>query len=415
MARKGSTYEGAGGFPADDISIVTEGDNLFGDDVRRGHGMDPRARKLLVCAVVLAAMYAVAPFVPSGLFQNATLAGVIESVGIRASGMSALLAGSGEGEFSQALAAFAVIVAAGAGLALSGAVYQGAFRNALVSPSTLGVMSGAQVGMVLWVTFFYVNGGGGVFPAPLEGIASGMDAHGQDSFWFFCMAVASFVGCMGVVGLVLLTMRAAGARKASGVMMIITGQVIASIVGAVVNAIRYYFISTLGADSDKVLMLTSLLVQSFYRTYTWVDVLCIALPLAITFAVVMHLRQRMMILSFSEAEARAMGVDARRMQVAVVSLCTLLTAVIVSFCGAVGFVGFLVPHLARRLVGPSFKYLLPCSALVGGAFVLGAYLLLRMLGFMSATYTGVFISMAGGVVFLVTAIRGKGAGLGRFR
>jgi iron complex transport system permease protein len=124
----------------------------------------------------------------------------------------------------------------------------------------------------------------------------------------------------------------------------------------------------------------------------------------------------MMLLAFEEGESRTMGIDARRMQIVVVGLCTLLTAIIVSFCGAVGFVGFLVPHLARRLVGPNFKYLLPASVVLGGVFVLGAYLLLMVtLGGSYQTMLGMFISIGGAAVFLVTALRGRGRIDGTFK
>jgi len=111
-----------------------------------------------------------------------------------------------------------------------------------------------------------------------------------------------------------------------------------------------------------------------------------------------------------------MGVDVRRMRVVVVGLCTLLTAILISFCGQVGFVGFLVPHLARRLVGPDFGYLLPASTVLGGVFVLGAYILLLMtLGSSYDTMVGMFISIGGAAVFLVTALRGKGGARGEFK
>jgi len=128
------------------------------------------------------------------------------------------------------------------------------------------------------------------------------------------------------------------------------------------------------------------------------------------------LRQKMMMLAFEEGEARSMGVNVKRVQYAVVGLCTLLTAIIISFCGMVGFVGFLVPHLTRRLVGPNFKYLLPAATVMGAIFVLSAYLLVSMtVGPDYETMTGMFISIGGAVVFLVTALRKGGVSDGGFR
>ena len=81
-----------------------------------------------------------------------------------------------------------------------------------------------------------------------------------------------------------------------------------------------------------------------------------------------------------------------------------------------GFVGFLVPHLARRLVGPNFGYLAPAAAALGSVFVLGAYVLVSAtLGSTYETMTGMFISIGGAAVFLVTAMRGKGGANGAFK
>jgi iron complex transport system permease protein len=92
-----------------------------------------------------------------------------------------------------------------------------------------------------------------------------------------------------------------------------------------------------------------------------------------------------------------------------VGLCTLLTAIIVSFVGAVGFVGFLLPHLTRRLVGPNFRYLLPGAMVLGAVFVLAAYILVAaLLGPDFETMSGMYISIFGAVVFLELVIRNKG-------
>lgn len=108
-----------------------------------------------------------------------------------------------------------------------------------------------------------------------------------------------------------------------------------------------------------------------------------------------------------------MGVDSKRTQIIVVAVCTLLTAIIICFCGRVGFVGFLVPHLARRAVGPNFKYLLPASMAFGAVFVLGSYLLVAvLLGPEYETMVGMFISIFGAAIFLIQVLRGIGRGGG---
>jgi iron complex transport system permease protein len=198
-------------------------------------------------------------------------------------------------------------------------------------------------------------------------------------------------------------------------MMIVTGQVVGAVAGVFTTLVTYYYATT-DPYGDAAQFLQEVAVATFIRDFTWIDLVAIGVPLLATFLVVMRLRQKMMLLALDKTEQRTMGVNTRRMNVAVVMLCTLLTAIIISFCGTVGFVGFLVPHLARRLVGPNFKYLLPASTVLGAVFVLGAYALLEAtLGVDYAQMVGMFISIGGAAVFLVTALRGKGAGFGAFK
>lgn len=407
---------------AGNISLFGD-DNEFAEAVDAGHRVDPRAQKVFVMCVVLVAVYAVALVIPKDMLNEAmansgyrtgyTFSWFVESLQSNVNGIVAAFTGhDGEAGYSRTMFRYVIIALSGAGLAVCGAVYQGSFRNALVSPSTLGVMSGATLGMMVWAVFLVDDDGANV--PWLDSYTGGADTLGY--LWSnYSLALVSFVGCIAVVGTVLLVMRIGGKIGRSAIMMIIAGQVIGSVMGAVSNSIRYFYVATnpYGAKAE---LLTSLQIASFYRTYTWIDIIAVSIPLVATFAVVMYLRRRMNLLSFSTEEARSMGVDTQRMQVVIVALCTLLTAILVSFCGRVGFVGFLVPHLARRLTGPSFSYLLPAATVLGAVFVLGSYILVEVtLGPAFETMSGMFISIAGASVFLVTALRGKGGARGQFQ
>jgi len=214
---------------------------------------------------------------------------------------------------------------------------------------------------------------------------------------------------------VLLTMRLAKRRQTSGIFLVIAGQVIGGMVGALTGLAHYFYLS-IAPEMPRTEALATLQASSFYRQVGWIDILAILVPLAVTFFVVMRLRDRMQLLAFSEGESRSMGVDVARMRVVVIGLTTLLTAIIISFCGVIGYVGFLVPHLARRLVGPSFKYLLPASVVLGAVFLLSAFVLVNtVLGTAYAQMTGMFISIGGAAVFLFTALKGGGRAYGGFR
>lgn len=407
------------------IAFLEDEENAYAEALEERHGMDSRAQKLLVIAVVLIVVFLVGLVVPKNLLNEGlqqggynvgyTLSWFVRDLQANVNGLIGALTGHDDATvpFSDTMIRYLMVALTGAGMALSGAVYQGSFRNALVSPSTLGVMSGASLGLLVWVALF-VNDDGSNVSWLSDGAAQATGT--LEYLWSsYGVAVCSFIGCGVVVALVLATVRLAGNGSASPILMIITGQIIGAVMGAIGNAIRYYYV-TMDPYGAKASLLTELQISTFYRDFTLIDVLAVGIPIVVVFAVVMRLRRRMTLLSFSAAEARTMGVDARRMQAVVVTLCTLLTAIIVSFCGSVGFVGFLVPHLARRLVGPNFSYLLPAATVLGAVFVLAAYILLLVtFGSSFETMVGMYISIGGAAVFLVTALRGKGGARGEFR
>ncbi len=404
---------------AENIDLF-EGENPFADSVDEGHRIDPRAQKIFVIVIILIFVYLLGLLVPKNIFNwefrlsygPYSFSQFVSSLQGNFSNLVAVITGNGEGYvgFISRMIRYVVIALAGAGLALSGAVYQGAFRNALVSPSTLGVMTGGSFGVMLWVVLFAGEGTVALFLSGSDEIPV-IDYLSSS----YGIAAMSFAGCLFVVAIVLLVMRLAGQQRASGIMMIITGQVISGVIGVASTLVTYYYTTT-DPYGEIAQLLQELQVATFYRPFTVIDIFALGIPLGLTFFVVLRLRQRMMLLAFDESEQRSMGVDSRRMQTVVVGLCTLLTAIIISFCGTVGFVGFMVPHIARRLVGPNFRYLLPASLFIGAVFVLLAYILIEVtLGTNYTTMAGMYISIAGAIVFLVTALRGKGFVYGTFK
>ena len=105
------------------------------------------------------------------------------------------------------------------------------------------------------------------------------------------------------------------------------------------------------------------------------------------------------ILVFGEDEAKAMGMNIRRFRNVLIACCTILTAVVLSFCGQMAMIGFMVPHFARYMVGPDFRYLVPASALLGGIVTLLVYDLCYLTG-----QTGSFNMYTGVVCSIVSAI-----------
>ena len=413
---------------AQNITLLGDDDNAYAESVEAGHRVDPRAQKIFVMCVAIVVVYFIALVIPKDMLNEAltqsgyktgyTFSWFVDDLQENVNGIVAIFTGHDqEVGYSRILFRYIVIILAGAGLAVCGAVYQGSFRNALVSPSSMGVMSGASAGMMLWL-LFYVNDECSNVPwisnissQLTSAITAGSDPWGY--LWAsYSMSIYSFAGCFLIAGLVLLTMAFSKKGSTSGLMIIITGQVFGGIIGSLTSMVRYYMTEVDGFE-DKLQLLNATAIGSFYRDYTWIDIVAVGIPIILCVAVVMLLQQKMTVLSLGNEAARSMGVDSKRTQIAVVAVSTLLTAIIISFCGRIGFVGFLIPHLARRIVGPSFRYLLPASMALGGLFVLVAYLIVSCtLGPDYERMVGMFISIGGSAIFLVQALRGAGGGGG---
>jgi iron complex transport system permease protein len=227
-------------------------------------------------------------------------------------------------------------VLVGAGLAMAGAAFQGLFRNPLVSPDILGASAGAALGAVLGIFW-----GWGVLGIQLMAFAGGLLA----------------VLCVFGVGSAL--------RQGDPVLLLIlTGVVIGSLLGAGIGLIKY-----LADPYNQLPAITFWLLGSLAAT-TPGDLKWLAAPIALGAAGLLLLRHRLNAMSLSEDEARALGVNTTVVRWLVVMGATLVTSGGVALAGVIGWVGLVVPHMARFLVGPSYERLLPASALLGGGFLL---------------------------------------------
>jgi iron complex transport system permease protein len=437
--RKPSDRIGSSQEPTGEAITLIEGvENPYAKEVDKGHKVDPRAQKIFICGVVLVILFI------AGLILPRDIAGVNNLAGYDLSYwaedlrerflmlVTALTILGGEATPSAWVDAaivlntseqFLVVIFAGAGLGLTGAVYQSTLRNALAAPSTLGIMTGATFGAVMWVVLFYSNTLAGRYtqysysatdPTRITVWENGSqhviiyEPGPLRLFWDnWGVAVCSFIGCVVVAGIILLIVRVSGRQKVSNIALIIIGSVISATFGAVMEAIRYYYTVTdpWGAKTE---MLKTVQSASFYRDFGILDIVSISIPLLAVLLLILYLRPRLMLLTFNEDEARSMGTDTRRIKLVMIALTTLLVAIIVSFCGVVGFLGFLVPHLTRRVVGPTLSYLLPASAVVGAIFLMGAWDLLLIINSAYSTAVGMYISLFGAVIFLITALRQRG-------
>lgn len=226
----------------------------------------------------------------------------------------------------------------GAGLAASGAAYQGLFQNPMVSPDILGVSSGASVGAAL---------------ALLLGFSSGM------------VHVTAFAfGIMAVVMVVMIS-HIATERSGQILIMVLSGTVISSVFSAFTSLIKYV------ADTDEKLpAITFWLMGSFAKSGSYLNVKIMLIVTIIGLTPLLALRWKINALSFGEDEASSLGVNVRSVRNIIIFSSTLLTASSVCICGMVGWVGLIMPHISRLLVGSNYGKMLPVTILSGAIFML---------------------------------------------
>ena len=379
------------------------------------HAMDKRLRAILIAAILTLVFIPLFTVLPKGLFGTGvtapTIAHIVESFSSNVTGMvNWLTGGPVTTGISIVFWQVAAIAFVGAALATNGCVFQGALKNPLASPSTLGVMSGATLGTLIYALAFGVPQTAEVFTviqaSELREQLSQMDPL---TYIFATQgrALLSMVGSFIVVGLILLVAHIAGRGKVSKVGLLIAGQVFAALITGVIAIIRSYLMLYGTEEQQQALMAV---VGGDISSITGLMSFCaLVIPVVVGLVVIMIMRFRLNLLAFGDEEAKAMGISTAFTRNTMIFVCTALTGVVVSFVGNVGFVGFLVPHMARKVVGPDFRYLIPASALFGSTFLLVSYYFMQLTGAFSGSI-GTLTSLVGAAFFFVVVIRERARG-----
>jgi iron complex transport system permease protein len=239
---------------------------------------------------------------------------------------------------------FATVIVGGA-LALSGSVYQSIFKNPLVSPDLLGVSAGACIGAAVAI----------LASLPSIGIQA-----------------AAFVG--GIVAVTLTVMIPRIMKSQSNIMLVLAGIIVGGAMSSILGFIKYV------ADPETQLAaITYWQLGSF--SYVNMGTLMSILPLTILAAgLLLAMSFWIGVLSLGEREAQTLGANVRLLRGTCIGCATILTASAVCISGTIGWVGLIIPHFSRMLVGTDHRKLLPASVLVGGIFMLLVDTITRMIG-----------------------------------
>jgi iron complex transport system permease protein len=223
----------------------------------------------------------------------------------------------------------------GAMLSLSGAVYQGVFRNPLVSPDILGVSAGASVGAA-------------------GAILLGLGMIQQQGF--------AFLG--GILAVVMATTIPKLLRNNSNLMLVLSGIIVGGFLTSLLAIMKFV------ADEQTELAAIVFWQMGSFATLGMKEVVAIGPAFFIGATLLIGLSWRINILSFGESEARTLGMNIKQIRGITIASASLLTASAVSISGTIGWIGLVIPHLARLLVGSDHIKMIPITALLGAMFML---------------------------------------------
>jgi iron complex transport system permease protein len=256
-------------------------------------------------------------------------------------------------------------VLVGGALGVAGAAYQGLFRNPMVSPDLLGVSAGAGFGAAAAIV-----ASAGVVGVQITAFAMGLTA----------------------VTLALTVSRVMGGHDRI-LMLVLSGMVVASLFSALLSLMKFV------ADSESKLPDITFWLMGSLAGLTLDELHVVAPLVAVGLLPLLAVAWQINVLSFGEEEAQAMGIHTGRLRTLVIACASLLTAAVVSVTGLIGWVGLIIPHLARFVVGPDHRLLLPAAFLIGGCFLLVVDDLARSLTSLEIPL-GILTAMVGAPVFL---------------
>ncbi len=223
----------------------------------------------------------------------------------------------------------------GAALAEAGATYQAVFGNPLVSSDILGVSSGASFGATL-------------------GILLSVGTIG----------IQAWSLAFGLIALVIVIFLGRVQKKTQLYMLVLAGVIVSSLFSALVSLLEYV------ADPyDQLPAIVTWLMGSLTSS-SYGDVVTSAIIILPCCILLWLLRWKLNLLSLDEEEAASLGIDVSKMRILVLVIATLMTAVTVSLCGVIGWIGLVIPHMCRMIVGNDHRVLIPSSMLMGGAYLL---------------------------------------------
>jgi iron complex transport system permease protein len=257
----------------------------------------------------------------------------------------------------------------GAALSAAGAAYQGIFQNPMVSPDVLGASAGAGFGAATGIFF---------------------------SFGYFRISLTAFCFSIGAVAIVYLISTRLKNNQTLG--LVLSGMMISSLFSAGTSFLK------LVADPNNQLPAITYWLMGSLASIRKSDVSFASIPILIGLIPLLLLRYKINVLTIGDDEAKTLGINTATLRLIIVICATLITAASVSVSGMIGWVGLIIPHFSRVLVGPNYKVLLPTSMLMGGIFLLIVDNIARLAA-TSEIPIGILTAFVGAPFFLYLILR----------
>lgn len=251
----------------------------------------------------------------------------------------------------------------GAGLAVSGAAFQGLFRNPLVSPHILGVSAGAGLGAALAILFF-----GNIY----------------------MIQVLSFVFGLLAVSMTYLLSRV---YKTTPVLMLVLSGIIVGALFSASTSLLKYIADPINQMPSIVFWMLGSLNNSSNK-----DLLIVGPTMIVGIAILLLIRWRINLLAMGEEDARALGLNTAQIRAIIIVCATVISASAVSVAGIIGWIGLVIPHIGRLLVGPDNKLLLPVATLIGASYLVAVDTVART-AMESEIPIGILTAMVGAPIF----------------
>jgi len=342
---------------------------------------DRSARARFVLALLVLLLFAVSAMSAATGASDASAIGVLQS----------WLGGGAESTLSERdrliineirLPRIALGMLVGAALAVSGALMQGLFRNPLADPGIIGVSAGAGLSAISVIVL------GHTLLAPVILVLG-----------IFALPLAAFIG--GLATTLVLYRVATRRGQTSIATMLLAGIALAALAGAFSGVLIYL------ADDRQLRDLTFWQLGSLGGA-TWTKLMAAGPVIAVALAAAPFLSKGLNALALGEASARHLGVPVQRIKAVAIVAVAAATGASVAFTGGIGFVGIVVPHLLRLIIGPDHRYLLPASALLGASLLLLADAVSRTIVAPAELPIGIITAVFGAPFFLWVLLRRRG-------